>query len=110
MPVDLRALSIPLLLLAATAGAQADDYFSRVDLDGDGRVSRHEFLERMSFGFRQMDVDGDDVLEAHEQLVPDAEAITLAQHHARFGAQFSRQDRDGDGFLSRRELMAPPQR
>ena len=94
--------------LPSIAVAQADDYFTRVDLDGDGRVSLHEFLERMSFGFRQMDLDGDGVLQPHEQHIPNARTITLAQHHERFTAQFRRQDGDGDGFLSRRELLAPP--
>ena len=96
------------LLLSGTAAAQADDYFSRVDLDGDGRVSLHEFLERMSFAFRQMDVDGDEVLEPHEQHIPDAKALTLAEHHERFTAQFRRQDANADGYLSAPELLAPP--
>jgi Ca2+-binding EF-hand superfamily protein len=106
----MRVESLLLVLLVSGAAlAQADDYFSRVDLDGDGRVSRSEFLERMSFAFRQMDVDGDGVLQPHEQHVPNARTITLAQLHARFGAQFDRQDTDGDGYLGRRELSAPPQ-
>jgi Ca2+-binding EF-hand superfamily protein len=97
-----------MVLLLAGSAAQADDYFSKVDLDGDGRVSLPEFLERMSFAFRQMDVDRNEVLEPHEQHIPDAPTITLAQHHERFTAQFMRQDADGDGHLSREELLAPP--
>ncbi len=100
-----------LLLLAFACGpayAQADDYFSKVDRDGDGRVSLPEFLERMSFAFRQMDANRNDVLEPHEQHIPDAPTITLAQHHERFTAQFTRQDADGNGTLSPTELLAPP--
>ena len=97
------------LLLAAPAGA-ADDYFSRVDLDGDGRVSLPEFLERMSFAFRQMDVNLNDVLEPGEQHIPNAPTITLAEHHERFTAQFHRQDANGDGHLTPAELLAPPRR
>ena len=96
------------LSLCGVVAAADGDYFSRVDLDGDGRVSLHEFLERMSFAFRQMDADGDEVLEPGEQHVPDAPRITLAEHRERFSAQFRRQDADRDGFLSRAELMAPP--
>jgi Ca2+-binding EF-hand superfamily protein len=96
------------LLVAGSAAAQRDDYFSRVDKDGDGRVSLHEFLERMSFAFRQMDVNRNDVLEPGEQHIPDAPQITLAQHHERFTAQFRRQDADGNGYLSPAELLAPP--
>lgn len=106
----MRASLLALLLAPGLAAAQDGDYFARVDLDGDGRVSRHEFLERMSFAFRQMDANGNDVLEPHEQHLPDAGTITLAQHHERFGAQFQRQDADGDGYLSRAELLAPPRR
>ena len=106
----MRASLLALLLLAAPAFGQADDYFQRVDLDGDGRVSLEEFLERMGFAFRQMEVDGNGVLEPHEQHVPDAPRITLEQHEARFGAQFRRQDANGDGYLSRQELLAPPRR
>jgi len=106
----MRASLLALLLLAPPAFAQADDYFGRVDLDGDGRVSLAEFLERMGFAFRQMDLDGNGVLEPHEQHVPDAPRITLAQHEERFSAQFRRQDADGDGYLSRAELLAPPRR
>lgn len=106
----MRASLLALLLLLSPAFAQADDYFSRVDLDGDGRVSLEEFLERMGFAFRQMDLDGNEVLEPHEQHVPDAPRITLAQHEERFSAQFRRQDADSDGYLSRAELLAPPRR
>jgi Ca2+-binding EF-hand superfamily protein len=95
--------------LAAPVAAQPD-YFSQVDADGDGRVSLPEFLDRMGFAFRQMDVNRNDVLEPGEQHIPDAPTITLAQHHERFTAQFRRQDANADGYLSRVELLAPPRR
>jgi Ca2+-binding EF-hand superfamily protein len=101
-------LLLVMLFAGGHAAAQADDYFSKVDRDGDGRVSLPEFLERMSFAFRQMDVNRNDVLEPHEQHIPNAPTITLVQHHERFTAQFTRQDADRDGHLSREELLAPP--
>ena len=97
-------------LLAPAAGrAQSrDDFLRRVDTDGDGRVSLAEYQFHMSFAFRQMDVDHDDVLEASEQLVPNAKPLTRAELDARLAAQFKRQDRNHDGFLNAAELSAPP--
>ena len=113
---------IPVMIVAtawsaAPAAAQAQtpapapasrDYFARVDSDADGRVSLEEFLHKMSWAFSQRDVNGDDVLQPSEQHVPGAKPITIAEHRARFTRQFLRQDVDGDGFLSRREFLAPP--
>ena len=92
----------------AVAQAAGDDWFARVDTDADGRVSLDEFLEKMSWAFSQRDLDGDGVLQPSEQHVADAKPITLADHRARFARQFARQDGNGDGYLSRRELLAPP--
>lgn len=104
------ALLLLLCLLPAAPVAAQDDYFTQVDVDGDGRVSLPEFLERMSFAFRQMDLNRNDVLEPGEQHIPNAPTITIAEHHERFTAQFRRQDANGDGSLSRAELLAPPRR
>lgn len=103
-----RALLLS-LLIAGAAGAQADDYFARVDTDADGRVSLDEFLTKMSWAFSQRDVNHNDVLEPSEQHVANARPITLDEHRARFTRQFVRQDGNKDGFLSRREFLAPPQ-
>jgi Ca2+-binding EF-hand superfamily protein len=104
-------LAVAFAVAPGAAPAQSGaDYFSVVDTDGNGRISLPEFLERMSWAFRQMDANRNDVLEPSEQLVPNAKRITLAEHHARFTDQFRRQDRDRDGGLDRREYLAPPQR
>lgn len=105
----MRARVLIALLLASTFAIADDDYFARVDLDADGKVSLEEFLSKMSWAFSQRDINGDDILQPSEQHVPDAKPITLAEHHARFTRQFRRQDGNGDGFLSRREFLAPPQ-
>lgn len=105
----LRGLAAALLLASGGAAlADAGDYFRAVDLDGDGRLSLAEFLERMSYAFHQRDADGDGVLAPHEQHAPGARAITLDEHRARFATQFLRQDADGDGYLSPAEFLAPP--
>ena len=103
-----RLTALLLLALAGQAAAQADDYFARVDVDGDNRVSLDEFLLKMSWAFSQRDLNGNEILDPDEQHVANAQPITLAEHRARFGRQFAKQDVDGDGFLSRREFLAPP--
>jgi len=104
---------VSLLLLTSTMATSADaqsrdDFLRRVDTDGDGRVSLAEYQFHLSFAFRQMDIDHDDVLEATEQLVPNAKPLTRAELDARLAAQFKRQDRNHDGYLNAAELSAPP--
>jgi len=99
-----------LLLPAMPAAAQTrDDFLRRVDTDGDGRVSVSEYQFHMSFAFRQMDRNGDQILEPDEQLVPNAKSLTRVELDARMAAQFHRQDRNRDGYLNATELSAPPQ-
>ena len=105
-----RALLCLLLSTAplAASAQSAQSYFSVVDLDRDGRISLAEYHERFSYAFRQMDRNGDGVVEVHEQLVPGAPRMTLAQLHAQLAEQFRRQDKNRDGSLSPREFLAPP--
>ncbi len=103
-----EAALLAMLMASAAAAQTPEDYFSRVDLDADGRVSLPEFLERMGFAFGQMDRNGNDVLEPQEQHIPDAKTLTRAEHEQRFSAQFQRQDANSDGYLTRAELLSPP--
>jgi hypothetical protein len=99
-----------LVVLPALAWPQSrDGYFDLADSDHDHRLSLPEFQEFMSYAFRQMDKNHDDVIEPEEQLVPNAPRLTLAELHERQAAQFRRQDRDHDGFLTPAEFLAPPQ-
>ena len=112
--------TLPRLLVAALClgtGAAAlaqvqttGDYLSRMDRDGDGRVSLAEYLEWMGYAFERMDRNGDGVLAADELPGGRGRAITREQHRADLTATFRRQDRNGDGWLDARELAAPPQR
>jgi Ca2+-binding EF-hand superfamily protein len=99
-------------LAAATAGqAQAaggSRYFQVVDTDRDGRVGLAEYLDRFTWAFRKMDVDGNGVLEPGEQLAPNAPRTTLGELRARLQKQFERQDRNRDGSLDEAEFLAPP--
>ena len=109
----MRRLSF--LLAAATlpwaAMAQVQDtadYLRRMDLDGDGRVSPDEYLQWMLYAFDRMDRNGNGVLEPEEQPGGRGRPITREQHRQVILERFHRQDADGDGHLSARELMAPP--
>jgi Ca2+-binding EF-hand superfamily protein len=106
-----------LLLFACIAsGVQASaqdaprtprEYLRRMDPDGDGRVSRIEYIAYMGRGFDRMDTDGNKVLEGDE-LPPGARRVTRADYEASLAAAFVRQDSNHDGFLDARELAAPP--
>ena len=103
-------LALLLLLVPLLAIAQSrTSYFDAADTDHDHRLSLPEFQEWMSFAFRQMDSNHDDVIEPDEQLVPNAPRLTLEELHQRQAEQFRRQDKNHDGFLSTQEFLAPPQ-
>ncbi|MCL1558043.1 calcium-dependent protein kinase 21 [Xanthomonas nasturtii] len=98
-------------LPAAAVQAQVQDsqqYLQRMDTDGDGRVSRDEYLAWMSYAFDQRDTDHDGVLQSDELPGRRGKPITRAAHRATLIERFARQDANGDGTLSARELLAPP--
>jgi len=103
--------AVALLALAGAAVAQvteSTDYLSRMDSDGDGRVSLQEYLAWMSYAFDQRDLDGDGVLSANELPGGRGKPVTRAQHIATLTDRFRKQDANGDGYLSAKELLAPP--
>ena len=106
--------SVPFLLLCLSpAFAQAQvqrtgDYLSRMDADGDGKVSLSEYQDWLTYAFDGMDRDRDGVLSPVEQPGGKGQPITREQHRARLAERFRKQDVNRDGFLSARELAAPP--
>jgi len=99
------------LLLAVPAVAQVQDtnaYLQRMDLDGDGRIGPDEYLQWMLYAFERMDRDGSGVLEPEEQPGGRGKPITREQQVQAILERFRKQDANGDGYLSARELMAPP--
>lgn len=95
---------------AAPAPPQASgDYLSRMDRDGDGKVSAVEYQDWLSYAFDGMDRDRDGVLSAAEQPGSRGQPLTREEHRARLAERFRRQDVDRSGFLDARELAAPPQ-
>ena len=95
--------------MAAAQVQQASDYLSKMDADRDGRVSLAEYQDWLSYAFDAMDRDGDGVLSPAEQPGGRGAPLTLAEHRARIAARFAKQDANRDGFLSAKELAAPPQ-
>ncbi|NIJ88622.1 Ca2+-binding EF-hand superfamily protein [Xanthomonas campestris] len=119
----LHRLAPPALLMACVvlaclvlawvpaAHAQVQDsqeYLKRMDSDGDGRVSRDEYVAWMSYAFDQRDADHDGVLQGEELPGRRGKPITRTAQRASLIERFARQDANGDGYLSARELLAPP--
>ena len=95
-----------------TANAQLQrtgDYLSKMDVDRDGRVSLVEYQDWLSYAFDGMGRDGDGVLSAAEQPGGRGKPLSRAEHRARLAERFRKQDGNRDGFLSAKELAAPPQ-
>ena len=103
-------LSCLLAPMAASAQVNAtSDYLARMDTDRDGRVGLVEYQDWMSYAFDARDANRDGVLGVDELPGGRGQAITRAQHRERLAATFRKQDVDRDGFLSAKELAAPPQ-
>lgn len=105
MGVGLSLMAQPLL---AQAWRSTGDYLRQIDGDGDGRVSQAEYVAWMSYGFESMDHNRDGVLQPAEQPGGRGKALTRAEHRANLASRFRKQDADGNGFLSAKEMAAPP--
>ena len=105
------ALAFGFALMAAVAAQDVprtpQDYLQRMDSDGDGRVSRSEYIAHMGRSFDRIDSDGNGVLEGDE-LPPGAHRVTRGDYEASLAAAFARQDGNHDGYLDARELARPP--
>lgn len=107
-----RSYLAGLIFLPMVALAQVNatsEYLARMDSDQDGRVGPSEFLDWMSYAFDARDGNRDGVLSPDELPGGRGQAITRDQHRERLAARFKKQDTNGDGYLSARELAAPPQ-
>ena len=110
LAIAIFACALPVCALPATAQVQrTSDYLAKMDSDGDGRVSLVEYQDWMSYAFDAMDRDHDGVLAPAEQPGGRGKPVSRSEHRARLAERFAKQDLNHDGFLSARELAAPPQ-
>ncbi|WP_142124024.1 hypothetical protein [Pseudoxanthomonas sp. 3HH-4] len=100
----LTVVPLPVLAQVAATG----DYLARMDTDRDHRVSLAEYQAWMSYAFDGMDRNRDGVLSVEELPGGRGKPITREAHLAQLADRFRRQDVDGSGFLSEKELAAPP--
>lgn len=112
-------MRVPLILLfslccgSAAHGrdypATPSGYLALIDANGDGRISEAEYVDYLSAGFRRMDRNGDNMLDADELPAGPRHTLrSLSAFQADLRAQFHRLDRNGDGWLSAKELAQPP--
>jgi Ca2+-binding EF-hand superfamily protein len=107
----MRRLVVAMALLAPLAAFAQDsraDYLRQFDSNHDGRVSEAEYLAYMSQGFRNMDTNGDGVLETSELPGGRGKPITLKEYQDNLRRQFHKLDRHHHGYLDAQELTAPP--
>ncbi|HSD17597.1 MAG TPA: hypothetical protein VLC71_10125 [Thermomonas sp.] len=109
MRVAMLALCCALPMLAEAQVQRTGDYLSKMDRDGDGKVSLAEYQAWLGYAFHGMDRDGDGVLSPAEQPGGRGAPLTLSEHRARIAERFRKQDANRDGVLDARELAAPPQ-
>ena len=109
VPFLLLLLGYALPMLANAQVQRTGDYLSKIDANGDGRVSLVEYQDWLTYAFDGMDRDRDGVLSAAEQPGGKGQPLTREQHRARLAERFRKQDANRDGYLNARELAAPPQ-
>ena len=109
VPFLLLLLGYALPMLANAQVQRTGDYLSKMDRDGDGKVSLAEYQDWLTYAFDGMDRDRDGMLSAAEQPGGKGQPLTREQHRARLAERFRKQDANRDGTLSARELAAPPQ-
>ena len=94
---------------SGTSPQGTGDYLSRMDFDGDRRISLLEYQDWLTYAFDGMDRNRDGMLAPDEQPGGRGKPITRDAHRARVAERFGRQDIDRSGFLDAKELAAPPQ-
>ncbi|HET6587245.1 MAG TPA: hypothetical protein VFG67_05675 [Oleiagrimonas sp.] len=110
MRVAVAAMALALVLGVAPGRAAESPLMAMFDANRDGCVNLAEYQAYMDKGFRRMDANDDDILEATElpRGIRRHAPLTLVQRHREVAKQFHRQDTNHDACLRLKELMAPP--
>lgn len=103
----LLAIGFGMAAIAEDLPRTPREYLQRMDSNGDGRVSRDEYIAYMGRNFDRIDSDGNGVLDGDE-LPPGAKPVSRADYQASLASAFARQDANRDGYLDARELARPP--
>ncbi|MEM9044872.1 MAG: EF-hand domain-containing protein [Pseudomonadota bacterium] len=100
--LSLLLVATALLVAPVTSVAQASDLskrFEKVDLNGDGAVSREELNEFGNAKFDEIDADGNGSLTEDEAV-----SIAISRATERAKKRFAKADADGDGVIQRSEF------
>ncbi|MDJ1009155.1 MAG: EF-hand domain-containing protein [Paracoccaceae bacterium] len=106
-PLTILALCLSVSAAPAFAQNRAADAFDRMDANGDGSVSRQEYLNQRANQFSRIDRNGDGGISARELDRVASRMASRAPSTARdLNGAMARLDTNGDGFISRREFLA----
>lgn len=102
LAIGVAALAV---LTAGSAMAQQAPRGARADADGDGRISRAEFVDGRIARLTALDTNRDGSISVEERR-----AARQAHRAERVATRFAALDKNGDGSVSREEFTAPRER
>ncbi|MEO0982838.1 MAG: hypothetical protein AAFX03_09335 [Pseudomonadota bacterium] len=96
--------AIAVVAVSGNAAAQSTERLARADANGDGAIEWQEMLDMRSAAFERLDRNSDGFADAND-------SPRFGPGKSRFGealAQIQDADADGDGRISRTEMMEAP--
>jgi len=97
---------------ASFAQSNPKEFLDAMDANHDGRISLAEYQDYLSYAFREMDRNGNGIIDLDEfdpaVVTAHTRPLSLQQHYRNLEMRFRLQDSNHDGYLDVRELGAPP--